>query len=457
MGFQTGSQIRPELGRLDYSGYTNAAAIQGAAMARLGDDVAQGYEKYQKNKQIISQAVGQIEGAEAANPGLLQMLSTQSPEIEKAVKGMQDGNLSTKSALMISGAISTYGEAQQQNQERQMTQAKLDAVNADKQFKEKFNQSVAVSTDKDGNVNFESVANAYQQLGGQDMAKLFNTLNEIDPASSQKARAKVLEEKGGLTPKESAVAAATGQLPRVAKELTPKQKAAEIYGNHGGKIPPEVLNLQSGEVRVEVEKLQKQLGDKENAARMSQGQEDLQSLEIKELAGWATGGSAKALEDLNTVENVISGLISGGVETGELLDQLPPVLDPIKTLVAPSKVEAIDNVRYVVFQSLKEILGGAFSAKEAENLVSATYNDKTSTADNIRKLTRMANVIRETIKAKNARYQHYKDGKSINQLDESDELINVYRAALKNEMDKDAQENGRVEYIGGVEIGIEQL
>ena len=48
MGFQTGSQIRPELGNADYSGFANAANIQAQALANFGQQIGEGIEKYQK-------------------------------------------------------------------------------------------------------------------------------------------------------------------------------------------------------------------------------------------------------------------------------------------------------------------------------------------------------------------------------------------------------------------------
>lgn len=50
MGFQSGSQIRPELGALDYSGYTRAAAINAQAMSNLGQKVGGAIEGYYKKK-----------------------------------------------------------------------------------------------------------------------------------------------------------------------------------------------------------------------------------------------------------------------------------------------------------------------------------------------------------------------------------------------------------------------
>jgi hypothetical protein len=51
MGFQTGSQIDPRLGKLDYSGYAKAGEIQANALANLGAQVGAGIEKYAKKKE----------------------------------------------------------------------------------------------------------------------------------------------------------------------------------------------------------------------------------------------------------------------------------------------------------------------------------------------------------------------------------------------------------------------
>jgi len=51
MGFQTGTQIRPELGNADYSGFARAAEIHAEAMDDLGRQIGQGIQKYKKKKQ----------------------------------------------------------------------------------------------------------------------------------------------------------------------------------------------------------------------------------------------------------------------------------------------------------------------------------------------------------------------------------------------------------------------
>ena len=63
MAFQTGTRINPQLGALDFSGFTNAASIQAAALQdlgnRIGDAIGKSKEKKQK-KAIISSISGAI-------------------------------------------------------------------------------------------------------------------------------------------------------------------------------------------------------------------------------------------------------------------------------------------------------------------------------------------------------------------------------------------------------------
>ena len=51
MAFQTGTQIRPELGNADFSGFARAAEIRGAAMANIGSKIGSIIEDYKKDKE----------------------------------------------------------------------------------------------------------------------------------------------------------------------------------------------------------------------------------------------------------------------------------------------------------------------------------------------------------------------------------------------------------------------
>jgi hypothetical protein len=51
MGFQTGTQIRPELNNADFSGFARAAEIRGAAMANLGSKIGSIIKDYKEDKE----------------------------------------------------------------------------------------------------------------------------------------------------------------------------------------------------------------------------------------------------------------------------------------------------------------------------------------------------------------------------------------------------------------------
>ena len=50
MAFQAGSQIRPELGDADYSGFVRAAEIQANTLAQLGSAIGGAIEDHQEKK-----------------------------------------------------------------------------------------------------------------------------------------------------------------------------------------------------------------------------------------------------------------------------------------------------------------------------------------------------------------------------------------------------------------------
>ena len=58
MAFQAGSQVRPELGRIDYSGFTQAAGIEGQALANLGAMIggAIAVKKAKKQQSALTEA-----------------------------------------------------------------------------------------------------------------------------------------------------------------------------------------------------------------------------------------------------------------------------------------------------------------------------------------------------------------------------------------------------------------
>jgi len=71
MAFQTGSRVRPELGRADVSGFANAGMIQGQALAQLGATIGGAIQvagEKKKEKALSKQAQEMIFGMLKKNP-----------------------------------------------------------------------------------------------------------------------------------------------------------------------------------------------------------------------------------------------------------------------------------------------------------------------------------------------------------------------------------------------------
>ena len=149
MGFQTGSQIRPELGNADYSGFANAANIQAQALANFGQQIGEGIEKYQKNKEITGVTLASIEGTLAANPDLIALGKAEEGSISKHFNKLEeDGTLNKRSALEVKGYLDTIMESRAAQKQAEMDAATLANVQAQTDLRKAQTTAAGQSTPK---------------------------------------------------------------------------------------------------------------------------------------------------------------------------------------------------------------------------------------------------------------------------------------------------------------------
>ena len=113
MAFQAGTQVDPRLMQADYSGFTNAANIRAQALANFGQQIGEGIEKYQKNKEITATTLASVEGSVAANPQYLETALKQGGKIAKAAQNLQEGDINRMDLLTLEGFFSTMTKAAQ--------------------------------------------------------------------------------------------------------------------------------------------------------------------------------------------------------------------------------------------------------------------------------------------------------------------------------------------------------
>jgi len=112
MAFQTGTRVDPSLGALDFSGFTNAAEIQGAALQdlgnRVGDAIGKSKEKKQK-KELVSGISGLLKNQPqiAASLGL-DSITAEGGDYDTAAKSVVD-ILGLKTGQALYGTILSSG------------------------------------------------------------------------------------------------------------------------------------------------------------------------------------------------------------------------------------------------------------------------------------------------------------------------------------------------------------
>jgi flavorubredoxin len=80
-----GAGIDARLGLQDYSGFTNAAAIQAQGMQNLGASIGQAVEAYQANKKEASQMSAQVKASENFLTSAKTVFGNTNPELSTMI------------------------------------------------------------------------------------------------------------------------------------------------------------------------------------------------------------------------------------------------------------------------------------------------------------------------------------------------------------------------------------
>lgn len=116
-----------------------------------------------------------------------------------------------------------------------------------------------------------------------------------------------------------------------------------------------------------------------------------------EVQSWnLSGGYTKQLENLNKIDDVITTLKEENV-TGSFTGIVPRV---IRAFVNPESVGIEDDIRSIIFQSLRETLGAQFTEREGNRLVEASFNILLDEETNIKRLERLKSTILKMAQAK---------------------------------------------------------
>ena len=239
MAFQTGTRVDPRLGALDFSGFTNAANIRAQGMMNLGQAIGGGIEKYQKNKQITTKALAELEGLTASSPQAYAALKAEGGEVAKSFDALESGNYKQKDVLAATGAMQTFITGQQAAQANRLNEIKLEEAElkqADRQRDSNaFNSALIASRKAGGGVDVGAFSNAYFEQGGRDSndLKIIESMQKLDGPNIEVIEIdgfKVVTQDGRyMTASRDGQDASNAAIDTINYKLEQRKKARKLY------------------------------------------------------------------------------------------------------------------------------------------------------------------------------------------------------------------------------------
>jgi hypothetical protein len=111
------------------------------------------------------------------------------------------------------------------------------------------------------------------------------------------------------------------------------------------------------------------------------------------------------LTNLGKIDDVINIMKNQDV-TGPVTGGMPFAL---RVLVNPDSVGIEDDIKSIIYQSLRATLGAQFTQREGENLVQATFNKYLDEETNIKRLERLRTETINGLETKVSMYNHLKE------------------------------------------------
>ena len=160
--------------------------------------------------------------------------------------------------------------------------------------------------------------------------------------------------------------------------------------------------------RIEGQRLQNQLRQRD--LDLSPGQKKLDQAFADEFLAFTQNGAASAAANLERLDDAKARLRADPGLTGPVVGSIPI---GVRGVIAPESAAVQQQVEEVVQQSLRAILGGQFAMREGEQLTAREFNPQLPAEENVRRIDRIAAVIREAANAKAAQVRYFEENGTL--------------------------------------------
>lgn len=137
------------------------------------------------------------------------------------------------------------------------------------------------------------------------------------------------------------------------------------------------------------------------AGKFTAGQKAVDQDFAKDYNAWTSGEAKNARTEIEKLRSVAKQLTDGKVETGGVTGMFPDRMTTNATLSTRSDVHS------TIMNSMKATLGSAFTEKEGERKIKATWNEADSTENNLARVNRLIGDLSAKADDNDSKANHY--------------------------------------------------
>jgi len=366
-----------------------------AASQQKNNRIRANIANVQKQRALDNSNAGKISSLLASNPDLMENAPEQVQQAEE--KFLKTGGSTNTNALLLS----YLGDTQQRKLETDAL-AKQNQILAFEQQQAQLARQTALATARKNLIE--------AQTAQKTPTDLYLTNKELTD----------LEERTGQTYKTTPVTGAKGNtLFKLGQSNTPTQSDEMFYTasdlakleedtNTKYKKRPAMQDGVRGFMVQESYAPEPTLEQQTQGSFAEQEGKNISDTINRLEEEWIGKGKPVAMANIEIYDDLITGLTNGNITTRTILSFTPEALgiqDYLTSGFTPTNQQAFDRVRGVIFQGLKATLGGAFSAREVDNLVMVAYNRKLTPKQNIDRLDGARKVLLAMVEANDNIYE----------------------------------------------------
>ncbi len=222
---------------------------------------------------------------------------------------------------------------------------------------------------------------------------------------------------GALGGAEAGSAAASAGLSgtQVISDAFKDRKKTAVDADVAAKAAQDKAALQAGELAAKGSEGQKdrdlklkiaqmELGAKQSVRddKLTEGEKAVDKDYAKDKNNWESGGRTGFIKNLDSLKEAVKGIKSGGL-TGILPDRL----------TSDAVLQQRQRVNSAIQDSLRPLLGAAFTAEEGERVLKNAFNEAASPEANKESLNALIKRIEKTVEINDAKAKYFRENRSL--------------------------------------------